>query len=139
MKVYQGEIEVNTKGENDMVDLTGEIERIVRESGVREGIACVFVPGSTGAVTTIEYEPGLMKDMPAALERIAPRDEYYHHHETWHDYNGHSHVRASIIGPSLTIPITNGKIVHGTWQQIVFMEMDVRSRHRRILVKVLGE
>ncbi len=139
MKVYQGEIEVKTKGENDMVDLTDEIQRIVRESGVREGIACVFVPGSTGAVTTIEYEPGLMKDMPAALERIAPRDEYYHHHETWHDYNGHSHVRASIIGPSLTIPITNGKIVHGTWQQIVFMEMDVRSRHRRILVKVLGE
>jgi len=139
MKVYQGEIEVKTKGENDMVDLTDEIQRIVRESGVREGIACVFVPGSTGAVTTIEYEPGLMKDMPAALERIAPRDEYYHHHETWHDYNGHSHVRASIIGPSLTIPITNGEIVHGTWQQIVFMEMDVRSRHRRILVKVLGE
>jgi len=139
MKVHQGEIEVKTKGENDMVDLTDEIQRIVRESGVREGIACVFVPGSTGAVTTIEYEPGLMKDMPAALERIAPRDEYYHHHETWHDYNGHSHVRASIIGPSLTIPITNGKIVHGTWQQIVFMEMDVRSRHRRILVKVLGE
>ena len=139
MKVHQGEIEVKTKGENDMVDLTDEIQRIVRESGVREGIACVFVPGSTGAVTTIEYEPGLMKDMPAALERIAPRDEYYHHHETWHDYNGHSHVRASIIGPSLTIPITNGEIVHGTWQQIVFMEMDVRSRHRRILVKVLGE
>ena len=139
MKVYQGEIEVKTKGENDMVDLTDEIQRIVRESGVREGIACVFVPGSTGAVTTIEYEPGLMKDMPAVLERIAPRDEYYHHHETWHDYNGHSHVRASIIGPSLTIPITNGEIVHGTWQQIVFMEMDVRSRHRRILVKVLGE
>jgi len=139
MKVYQGEIEVKTKGENDMVNLTDEIQRIVRESGVREGIACVFVPGSTGAVTTIEYEPGLMKDMPTVLERIAPRDEYYHHHETWHDYNGHSHVRASIIGPSLTIPITNGKIVHGTWQQIVFMEMDVRSRHRRILVKVLGE
>lgn len=139
MKVHQGEIEVKTKGENDMVDLTDEIQRIVRESGVREGIACVFVPGSTGAVTTIEYEPGLMKDMPAVLERIAPRDEYYHHHETWHDYNGHSHVRASIIGPSLTIPITNGEIVHGTWQQIVFIEMDVRSRHRRILVKVLGE
>ena len=139
MKVYQGEIELETKGENDMIDLTDEVQRVVKESGIKEGIACIFVPGSTGAITTIEYEPGLMKDMPRALERIAPRNEYYHHHETWHDYNGHSHVRASIIGPSLTVPITDGKIVHGTWQQIVFIEMDVRSRHRRILVKVLGE
>lgn len=139
MKVYQGEIELETKGENDMIDLTDEVQRVVRESGIKEGIACIFVPGSTGAITTIEYEPGLMKDMPRALERIAPKNEYYHHHETWHDYNGHSHVRASIMGPSLTVPVTNGKIVHGTWQQIVFIEMDVRSRHRRILVKVLGE
>lgn len=139
MKVYQGEIELETKGENDMIDLTDEVQRVVRESGIKEGIACIFVPGSTGAITTIEYEPGLMKDMPRALERIAPKNEYYHHHETWHDYNGHSHLRASIIGPSLTVPITDGKIVHGTWQQIVFIEMDVRSRHRRILVKVLGE
>ncbi len=139
MKVYQGEIELETKGENDMIDLTDEVQRVVKESGIKEGIACIFVPGSTGAITTIEYEPGLMKDMPRALERIAPKNEYYHHHETWHDYNGHSHVRASIIGPSLTVPITDGKIVHGTWQQIVFIEMDVRSRHRRILVKVLGE
>ena len=139
MKVYQGEIELETKGENDMIDLTDEVQRVVKESGIKEGIACIFVPGSTGAITTIEYEPGLMKDMPRALERIAPKNEYYHHHETWHDYNGHSHVRASIMGPSLTVPVTNGKIVHGTWQQIVFIEMDVRSRHRRILVKVLGE
>ena len=139
MKVYQGEIELETKGENDMIDLTDEVQRVVKESGIKEGIACIFVPGSTGAITTIEYEPGLMKDMPRALERIAPKNEHYHHHETWHDYNGHSHVRASIIGPSLTVPVTNGKIVHGTWQQIVFIEMDVRSRHRRILVKVLGE
>lgn len=139
MKVYQGEIELETKGENDMIDLTDEVQRVVKESGIKEGIACIFVPGSTGAITTIEYEPGLMKDMPRALERIAPKNEYYHHHETWHDYNGHSHVRASIIGSSLTVPITDGKIVHGTWQQIVFIEMDVGSRHRRILVKVLGE
>lgn len=139
MKVYQGEIELETKGENDMIDLTDEVQRVVKESGIKEGIACIFVPGSTGAITTIEYESGLMKDMPRALERIAPKNEYYHHHETWHDYNGHSHLRASIIGPSLTVPITDGKIVHGTWQQIVFIEMDVRSRHRRILVKVLGE
>ena len=139
MKVYQGEIELETKGENDMIDLTDEVQRVVRESGIKEGIACIFVPGSTGAITSIEYEPGLMKDMPRALERIAPKNEYYHHHETWHDYNGHSHLRASIIGPSLTVPITDGKIVHGTWKQIVFIEMDVRSRHRRILVKVLGE
>jgi len=138
MKVYQGEIEVRTKGENDMVDITQEVQGIVDKSGIKEGIACVFVPGSTGAIITIEYEPGLKKDIPRILERIAPRDEYYHHHETWGDYNGHSHVRASLLGASLTVPITNGRVIHGTWQQIVFIELDVRNRHRRIVVKVLG-
>lgn len=139
MIVYQEDIMIKTKGENDMIDITEEVQRIVSKSNVKEGIACIFVPGSTGAVTTIEYEPGLKKDLPIALERIAPKNEYYYHHETWHDYNGHSHVRASIIGPSLTVPISNGRIIHGTWQQIVFIEMDVRQRDRRLIVKVLGE
>jgi len=139
MIVYQDEIPVRTKGENDIIDITDDVQKIVSKSGVKEGIACIFVPGSTGAITTIEYEPGLKKDLPIALERIAPKNEYYHHHETWHDYNGHSHVRASMIGPSLTVPISNGRVIHGTWQQIVFIEMDVRSRERRLVVKVLGE
>ncbi len=139
MIVYQDEIPVRTKGESDIIDITDDVQKIVSKSGVKEGIACIFVPGSTGAITTIEYEPGLKKDLPITLERIAPKNEYYHHHETWHDYNGHSHVRASIIGPSLTVPISNGRVIHGTWQQIVFIEMDVRSRERRLVVKVLGE
>ncbi len=139
MIVYQDEIPVRTKGESDIIDITDDVQKIVGKSGVKEGIACIFVPGSTGAITTIEYEPGLKKDLPIALERIAPKNEYYHYHKTWHDYNGHSHVRASIIGPSLTVPISNGRVIHGTWQQIVFIEMDVRSRERRLVVKVLGE
>jgi len=97
------------------------------------------VPGSTGTLTTIEYEPGLMKDLPKAFERIAPKKEYYNHHETWHDDNGHSHVRASIMGPSITIPIKNGKLLHGTWQQIVFVELDTRPRNRNLIVEIVGE
>jgi len=99
----------------------------------------VFVPGSTGALTTIEYEPGLIHDFPAALERIVPRNIRYEHERRWHDGNGHSHVRASILGPSLTVPFTNGKLALGTWQQIVFVELDVRPRTRELVVQIVGE
>jgi secondary thiamine-phosphate synthase enzyme len=104
-----------------------------------EGIICIFVPGSTGSLITIEYEPGLKKDFPKALEKIAPRDIHYEHHETWHDDNGRSHVKASLIGPSLTIPFQKGKLIHGTWQQIVFMELDTQSRSRTLIVQIVGE
>ena len=139
MKVYNEEIRISTKGEGDIIDLTEKVEEVVRKSGVKNGLVCVFVPGSTGAVTTIEYEPGLLRDLPSALERVAPKDVYYHHEEMWHDGNGHSHVRASIIGASLTIPIKNSKVIHGTWQQIVFVELDIRKRDRSLIVQVLGE
>ena len=139
MVVYSGEINVFTAGEGDIVDITSEVEEIIKESNIKNGIACIFVPGSTGAVTTIEYEPGLKKDLPDALERLIPKNIYYHHHEMWHDGNGHSHVKASIIGPSLTIPVKNSKLIHGTWQQVVFIEMDVRKRKRNIIVQVMGE
>lgn len=139
MKVYNEEVHFSTKGEGDIVDLTDRVKEIVKKSGVKDGLVCIFVPGSTGAVTTIEHEPGLLKDLPNALERIAPRDAYYYHEETWHDGNGHSHVRASIIGASLTIPIKDYKIIHGTWQQIVFIELDIRKRERRLIIQVLGE
>jgi len=99
----------------------------------------VFVVGSTGAVTTMEYEPGLQKDLPRALELLAPKHQRYDHHETWHDDNGHSHVRASIMGPSITLPVRNGKLIHGTWQQLVFMEFDTRPRDRKILIQIVGE
>ncbi len=137
--VVETEVGVKTRGELDIVDVTGEIEKIVSKTGIKNGIANVFVPGSTGAVTTIEYEPGLLKDFPNALERLAPRSAEYEHEKAWHDGNGHSHVRASIIGPSITIPIRDGALRLGTWQQVVFVELDVRPRSRRLVVTCLGE
>ena len=138
MRTFCETLEFVTKGELDMLDITERVQGVVSSSGLKEGLANVFVIGSTAAVTTIEYEPGLKKDFPAMLERIAPKEIYYHHHETWHDYNGHSHVRASLIGPSLTVPFKDGRLILGTWQQIVFIELDVRPRHRRVHVQLLG-
>lgn len=139
MKIFESELEIKTKGESDIVDITDEIERIISKTGIKNGIVNVFVPGSTGAVTTIEYEPGLLKDLPNALERIAPKNAYYEHEEMWHDGNGHSHVRASILGPSITIPVKNGGLRLGTWQQLVFIELDVKPRSRTLVVSCLGE
>ncbi|MBN2065784.1 MAG: YjbQ family protein [Candidatus Thermoplasmatota archaeon] len=139
MGVYHDEIPIKTKGEVDIIDLTDEIQRIVKKSTIMEGIACVFINGSTGAITTIEYEPGLLQDFPRALEKIAPKGITYAHHETWHDDNGHSHVRASLMSPSVSIPINEGKLLHGTWQQIVFVELDTRPRSRNIVVQLVGE
>jgi secondary thiamine-phosphate synthase enzyme len=99
----------------------------------------VFNPGSTGAITTIEYEPGLVADLPAALERLFPKGMEYRHDETWHDGNGHSHVRASMMGPGLTVPIVDGRLTLGTWQQIVFVELDNKPHHRRIVVQMVGD
>jgi len=139
MSVYYEEINIETNGEVDIIDITGDIQKTVKKSKLKDGIICVFVPGSTGTITTIEYEPGLMKDLPSALQKIAPKGEYYNHHETWHDDNGHSHVRASLMGPGITIPFRGSKIVHGTWQQIVFVELDTQPRNRRISVQIVGE
>ena len=132
-------IEIKTKGENDIINITDKIQQCIKKSNLNNGICCVFVPGSTGTITTVEYEPGLKKDIPIALEKIAPANQYYAHHETWHDDNGRSHVKASLMGPSITVPFQNKKIIHGTWQQIVFMELDTRSRNRSIIVQLVGE
>ena len=139
MSVYYDEINIGTRGEVDLVDITDDIQNLVKKSKIKNGIVCVFVPGSTGSITTIEYEPGLKKDLPRALQKIAPKGEHYDHHETWHDDNGHSHVRASLIGPSITIPIKDGDLIHGTWQQIVFVELDTSPRNRDISVQIVGE
>jgi len=139
MSVFSSEINIKTNGEVDIIDITDDIQNIVSKSKINEGIACIFVPGSTGTITTIEYEPGLVKDLPRAFQKIAPKGEHYDHHETWHDDNGHSHVRASLMGPSITIPVINKKIIHGTWQQIVFVELDTRERNRNIIVQIVGE
>jgi secondary thiamine-phosphate synthase enzyme len=139
MGVYNDKINVSTKGEVDIIDITDDIQNIINKSRLKEGIICVFVSGSTATITTIEYEPGLMKDLPRMLQKIVPKGVHYDHHETWHDDNGHSHVRASLMGPGITIPFKNGKLIHGTWQQIVFVEFDTRPRDRNIVVQLVGE
>jgi secondary thiamine-phosphate synthase enzyme len=140
MVTYFSEERISTKGENDVVDITEITSNIIKKSNIKNGLINIFIPGSTGAVTTIEYEPGLCEhDLPEALNRIAPKNAKYMHHLRWGDDNGHSHVRASIIGPSLTIPIKNGKLLLGTWQQIVFLELDTRPRDRRIVFTIIGE
>jgi secondary thiamine-phosphate synthase enzyme len=139
MQVTTDTIRVNSRGENHMMDLTEDVRDIVQSSRIRNGLATVFVAGSTGAVTTIEYESGLLDDFPAVLERVAPKGAVYEHEKAWHDGNGHSHVRASLIGPSLTVPVVDGELTLGTWQQIVFVELDIQPRSRTLFVQVLGE
>ncbi|HID17341.1 TPA: YjbQ family protein [Candidatus Bathyarchaeota archaeon] len=139
MKVVTKRVRFSTKGEGDIINITGVVEGAVKDAGVKSGIVTAFVPGSTGAVTTIEYEPGLLKDFPAMLERVAPRNIYYEHEKMWHDGNGHSHVRAALIGPSVTIPFEDGRLLLGTWQQVVFVEMDVRRRSRELILQIIGD
>jgi secondary thiamine-phosphate synthase enzyme len=139
MPTHSNEIEVVTQGEPDIIDVTPQVKEQVKKSGIRSGLVTVFCTGSTAALTTIEYEPGLLKDLPEAMERFAPHDGVYEHHLRWQDGNGHSHVRAAVIGPSLTIPILNGEMPLGTWQQIVFLELDVRPRTRKLIVQVVGD
>ena len=134
-----GSISLKTAARDEIVDITGRVQEIVSKSKVKDGLACVFVVGSTAAVTTVEHEPGLVSDMQEAMERLYPRDKDYEHHRRWGDGNGHSHIRASFVGPSLTVPIADGKLVLGTWQQIVFMEFDNKPRSREVAVQVVGE
>ncbi len=139
MKVYRGEINVKTSGEGDLVNLNGKIEEQIKKSGIKEGILHLFAVGSTVALTTIEYEEGLKEDLFNVLERVAPRNAEYKHHLKWGDYNGHSHVRASIIGPSISIPIGDGRPIIGTWQQVILVELDTRARSRKIIATIIGE
>ncbi|MEM3342618.1 MAG: secondary thiamine-phosphate synthase enzyme YjbQ [Thermoplasmata archaeon] len=130
---------LSTRGEGDIIDLTEAVALFCRKSGLKTGLINVFVPGSTGAVTTIEYEPGLIQDTNNALNRLFPKDISYNHDRRWGDGNGRSHVRASFIGPSLSIPVENGALCLGTWQQVVFIELDIRSRNREIVLTAVGE
>ncbi|MFW9935895.1 MAG: secondary thiamine-phosphate synthase enzyme YjbQ [Candidatus Thorarchaeota archaeon] len=139
MTVYTSEMKVETNGEPSIIDVTNLVTQHVERSTIRSGLVTVFCTGSTAAITTIEYEPGLLKDLPAAMERFAPRDAVYEHHLRWQDGNGHSHVRAAIIGPSLTIPIIDGKMPLGTWQQIALLELDIRPRTRQLIIQVIGD
>lgn len=139
MSVITRTIIVSSNGENDMIDITHQIDEAIKATMLQDGIVAIFVSGSTAAVTTIVYEPGLRKDFPNMLARIAPSEIEYEHDNTWHDANGHSHVRASLIGPSLTVPFKNKGLLLGTWQQIVLLEMDTRPRDRKIVLQMIGE
>lgn len=139
MKVITSSLEFRSKGENDMIDLTEKIQEIVKKQNPSNGVVVVFVVGSTAAITIMEYEPGLVTDFPGMLERIAPKHQQYEHQKTWHDDNGHSHVKSSLVGVSLTVPLVDGKLALGAWQQVVFLELDTRPRSRKVLVQLMGE
>jgi len=132
-------ISINTKGFCDIIDINSQVLSIVKRSLIANGLVTIFCPGSTGSITTIEYESGVLQDLKDALERIAPSDITYEHNERWGDGNGFSHVRAALMKPSLTVPLFNGKLTLGTWQQIVFIDFDNRGRHRDIIVQIIGD
>ena len=132
-------IKLKTKGETDIINITDQVVSCVSGCGLKSGIAVVFVPGSTGSLTTIEYEPGLVQDIKASFEVIAPRGGEYQHNIRWQDGNGFSHVRAAMLGPSLTIPFSDKKLLLGTWQQVVLIDFDNKPRSRELIVQILGE
>ncbi len=137
--VFSETISFSTRGFSDIIDITDQVESVAKRSSIENGLVTVFCPGSTGAVTTIEYESGVLRDLQKAIERIVPSNIPYEHDQRWGDGNGFSHVRAALMKPSLTIPIQNGKLSLGTWQQIVFIDFDNRRRQRNLVVQVLGE
>jgi secondary thiamine-phosphate synthase enzyme len=137
--VFQRQITLNTAGHGAMHDLTDAVAAVVAKAGVQTGVAHIFALGSTAAVGTIEFEAGLRKDLPQLLDRLMPPSTAYGHEQTWHDGNGHSHLQATVLGPSLTVPIRDGKLALGTWQQVFHLECDIRPRERTVIVTVLGE
>ncbi len=139
MSIITKKLLIKSNGENDMIDITDKVSNLTRESNLEKGVVTVFVVGSTAAITTIEYEPGLKYDFSDMLSKIAPKDNFYKHNDTWHDGNGHSHLRASLVGPSITIPFTERRLTLGTWQQIVLLEMDTRPREREIILQIIGD
>ena len=137
--VVRKEISLKTKGFTDIIDITEKVQRSLEEAGLKEGILTVFVPGSTGGLTTLEYEPGLISDLKKALEVIAPQRGDYEHNRRWQDGNGFSHIRSALVGPSLTVPFSKGELTLGTWQQIIFIDFDNRPRSRTLIVQIIGE
>jgi secondary thiamine-phosphate synthase enzyme len=137
--VISQELHLRTQGNYEVQDITPQVEKAVRDSGLGAGIVTIFCPGSTGGLTTIEYENGVVADLGQVLDEIAPPDRDYRHHLRWGDDNGHSHVRSALIGPSLTVPFVEGRLTLGTWQQIVFLDFDTRARSRRLVLQILGE
>jgi len=136
--ITQG-LRIETNGETDLIDITAEVAKGVSKSGISSGTVTIFIPGSTAGVTTIEYEGGAIRDFQEAIERIAPKDIDYHHDARWGDGNGYSHVRAALLGASLTVPFTSTRLLLGTWQQIIVVDFDNRPRSREIILQIIGE
>ncbi len=139
MTLHRHELHFDTIPDTDIHDLTAEVSRVVADSGIREGQVLVFTPGSTAAITTIEFESGALSDFKRLFEQLVPSGAEYEHNLRWHDGNGYSHVRAALLGPSLTVPVAVGQLVLGTWQQIILCDFDNRPRQRRVVVQVMGE
>lgn len=137
--IIKDEIPVSTSGELDVVDITGEVGQLINRSGISDGVVHLFVAGATAALTTIEFEPGAVADLKQAVSRLAPMEMEYAHNARWGDGNGHSHVRAAMLGPDITVPVRNGSLLLGTWQQIILVEFDTRSRNRIIHLTAMGE
>lgn len=139
IKILTKEIVISTEGNCDIKEITESVQKVLIDSKMKEGSCTVFSIGSTASITTIEYEPGLLKDLPKVLEKLIPAYSKYHHNDTWGDHNGHSHIRSTIIGTSLTVPFLKNELILGTWQQIVLIDFDNRKRTRRIAVQLTGE
>lgn len=139
MPTVSARIGIESSGHADVIDVTRSVRERIAESGLSRGIACLFVPGATGGVTTIEYEPGCVADLRELFDRIAPANADYAHERRWHDGNGHSHVRAALLGPSLAFPFDDGAPTLGTWQQIVFVDFDNRDRRRELILQLVGD
>jgi len=139
MAVKNTSISISTRGNTDVQDITGEVLEAVTQSGLKSGIVTVFCPSSTSGVTTIEYEPGAVADLRRLFDEIIPPGRAYAHEAAWHDGNGHSHVRAALLGPSLTVPFVAGRLTLGTWQQVIYVDFDVRARRRELVVQMVGE
>jgi secondary thiamine-phosphate synthase enzyme len=139
MAVETKRISVSSRGELDIIDITGRVSGAVRDSGIKDGIVSVFVPGSTASVSTIEFEPNLVKDFGKAMERLVPSDIGYEHSKAWNDDNGKSHVRATLMGPGITVPFQDRKLILGNWQQIALLDFDVPAREREIVLQIIGD
>ncbi|RMF58848.1 MAG: YjbQ family protein [Calditrichaeota bacterium] len=138
MKIKTDSLPLSTRGFTDIVDITPDLQEALKKSDLQEGNMLVFVPGSTAGLTTIEYESGLIRDLKEYFEKIAPMNARYYHNERWHDGNGYAHIRASFLKPSLTIPFKNGRLILGTWQQVILVDFDNRPRQRNLVVQMMG-
>lgn len=139
MAVKNATLSLSTRGNTDIHDITGEVARLVAQSGLKSGVVTIFCPSSTSGLTTVEYESGCVNDLKRLFEEIVPANRFYDHNDTWDDGNGHSHMRASLLGPSLSVPFVDGRLTLGTWQQIVYIDFDIRPRRRELVVQIMGE